>query len=298
MRKQYTIKYDLFLLLTAIIWGTGFIGVHFALETGLPTGMIVTLRMIFGALFMLPFSIKGLRSISKKQVLHGVIAGIFLSLATVIQTVGLQYTTVSNNAFLTTTNVIFVPFICWLVFKKRPALKTFIAVAVGFLGMSILTRVFDTTIQFNIGDILTLISAVLFASHIVYVAYASADTNPSTFTFIQLLTSALVGFVYMLVAQSPLPSWQPEFGLGILATVYLGIFCTALAFFLQCYAQQHTPPSKVALILSLESVSASVFSILLGLEPLQPTLMIGGGIIMLSIVLLQWKGKRSQPDLY
>ena len=127
-----------------------------------------------------------IKALTKLQVRHGVIAGLFMGVGFLLQTVGMQYTLVSNNAFLTTTNVIFVPFISWLLLKKRPPLKTFISVAIGFLGISILTRAFDTSIAFNLGDILSLLCAVSYACQIAYIGFAAKESEAASFSFVQI----------------------------------------------------------------------------------------------------------------
>jgi len=284
------------LLLVTIFWGTGFIMVRIALDSGLTPGLITVLRMTIGSLIMLPLFYKSIKSSTKKELKHGIIAGLMLCFGFILQTQGMQYTIISNSAFLTTTNVIMVPFISWLIIKKRPKAKTFLSIALGFIGVSILTRAFETNIQFNTGDLLCLLSAVCFASQIAYTEFAVKKADANAFTFIELASTAVFSLIYLLLFENGSLGRIPYPAEGLLACLYLGATCTFFAFWAQSVAQKHMVSSKAALILSMEAVFASIFSVLLGYERFMATLAIGGGIIIASIVILE-TGRRQSPEV-
>lgn len=285
--RHAAVKYDIMLLIVAIFWGTGFIATKFVQDNGMTSAMIVALRMLFAALFILLVSFRQIKALTKLQVRHGVIAGLFMGVGFLLQTVGMQYTLVSNNAFLTTTNVIFVPFISWLLLKKRPPLKTFISVAIGFLGISILTRAFDTSIAFNLGDILSLLCAVSYACQIAYIGFAAKESEAASFSFVQISVTGAIAFAYFLLFEHAQIGNIAQLGVSVWATVYLGVVCTAIPYWLECTAQKYIPPARSALILSLEGLFASICSVLLGYETLSWSLIVGGAVIMASILILE-----------
>ena len=94
------------LLLTAIIWGSGFIMVDAALSLGFKPGAINMLRFILGALVLLLALNKNVRKLNLQELKTGIIAGICYFFGFYLQTIGLQYTNVSNNAILTATNLL------------------------------------------------------------------------------------------------------------------------------------------------------------------------------------------------
>ncbi|MEA4852656.1 MAG: DMT family transporter [Christensenella sp.] len=294
MQNNKTAKYDGMLFIVAIFWGTGFTATKFAQEAGLSPSMIVMFRMLFAALFILALSFRKIRALTKIQIKHGVIAGLFMSAGFLLQTIGMQYTLVSNNAFLTTTNVIFVPFISWLLLKKRPKIKTFISVAIGFVGISILTRAFETNISFNFGDVLSLLCAVAYACQIAYIGFAAEESEASSFAFIQIAVTGIIAFLYFMLFERQHALPLSQIGNTLWVTVYLGIICTAIPYWLECAAQRFIPPSRSALILSLEGMFASIFSVLLGYEALSWSLLAGGAIIMFSIIILQVNFRRKK----
>ncbi|MEG0833985.1 MAG: DMT family transporter [Christensenellaceae bacterium] len=292
-----SIKYDMLLLCTAIVWGTGFIASKFALSCGLPASLIITLRMLFAALLLLLIFFKQIKSLSKPHIKHGIIAGILMGIGYLTQTIAMNHTSVSNNAFLTTLNVVFVPFISWIILKKRPPAKTFLSVAVGFLGIFILTRIYETKLSFNVGDVLSLICAAVFACQIAYIGFAAKNVQAGSFSFVQIVITAAISLIYFALFESDF-AMTATFGFGILATVYLGVVCTAFGFFLQCFAQAYVPASRAALILSLEGFTATLISVGLGIEPLRLSIIIGGLLIMLSIFILEFNLKKTKLSTF
>ena len=110
------------LVLVTIIWGGGFIATAAALETFNPF-YVLMIRFVGSALLSVAVAARAIREIKASTIRKGLIAGIFLFLAFAFQTFGLQGSTASTNAFLTSTNVIFVPYIIWLIFRRRPSLR-------------------------------------------------------------------------------------------------------------------------------------------------------------------------------
>lgn len=291
MNQASSLKYSFLLLLVTICWGSGFIVVSIGLDCGFSPSLLTTLRMAFACAIMFPIFYKSILKSTKNELKHGSIAGFLLFLGFLLQTMGMQHTIISNSAFLTTTNVIMVPFISWIILKKRPKARIFVSIALGFIGVSILTRAYDAAISFNLGDILCLLSAVCFALQIAYTEFAVKKVNADSFTFIELASTAVFSLVYMLIFDGGAISRVTNLSGGLLACLYLGATCTFFAFWAQSVAQKHMPSSKAALILSLEAVFASIFSVLLGYENLEFTLIVGGSIIMASIILLEVNNK-------
>ena len=109
---------ELLLLLTALIWGGGFIFTNLAILSGLPLSLILTLRFSIPTIIMAVLFRQEMAIASRSDLLCGAGAGVILFLAFFLQTYGIKYTTPANSAFLTATNVIMVPFISWLLFRR------------------------------------------------------------------------------------------------------------------------------------------------------------------------------------
>lgn len=277
---------DLGLLLVALIWGMGFSATQYAIDAGLSAALILLLRFSVAALAMAALCFPQVRGVSAKEFLTGSISGLFLFLAFCFQIEAQSRTTPSNCAFITTTNVLMVPFIVWAASRRRPGVKNIVLPALTVVGIFILGYAPGQGIAFTRGDLLALVCAFLFACHIASLEFTSQRVEARRLTFIQMATAALLSLLYYLIADRSAVSAQ-MLRQGALPVLYLGLFSTCACFFLQTACQRYTSATKAAIFLSLEGVFGSLFSVLLGLEPLKWTLLVGGGIIFLSVVLTE-----------
>ena len=157
MFRKY--KGELGLALTSFIWGSGFIGVSISLSGGLTPLQILTIRFFIGAILLGVIFFKEIKNnITKEAVIAGSMIGVFLFIAFVFQTIGISYTTASKNAFLTAINVVIVPFIGFILYKRPLDKYGIISSIIAILGIGILSLDVDFTINF--GDFLTIICAL------------------------------------------------------------------------------------------------------------------------------------------
>ncbi|HAX72843.1 MAG TPA: EamA/RhaT family transporter, partial [Firmicutes bacterium] len=110
---------DSLLLIVAIIWGGGFPAVDLALTGGMTPFYLIGMRFMIAFLIMGIVFFKQVKAMRKIEIIGGLVAGIFLFIGFTFQTVGMLYTTASKNAFITTTYVVFVPLMNYLIFKKK-----------------------------------------------------------------------------------------------------------------------------------------------------------------------------------
>ena len=275
---------DLTLVIVAIIWGSGFTASKMALDSGLGPFYMMAFRFLIAAAIMGIVFFKKIKQIEKKDLVAGSIVGFFLFFAFATQTVGLQFTTASKNAFLTGTNVVMVPFIFWGITKVRPDKWSLIAAVMCFLGIGFLS--FDGNFSLGFGDTLSLICAIGFACHISMTGYYSKKVDTTLLTLIQMVVATILSFIFGFFFES-LPT---EVGTtGIMAVVYLGIFSTMLAFFLQTVAQKHTTAPRTAIILSTEALFGTLFSIILLGELLTFKMIVGGIAIFTAIITAETK---------
>lgn len=277
-----SITADLSLLITGVIWGSGFIASQYAIDSHFSTSLILLSRFTIATIALLIIFFKKIKTINKRDLILGSFAGIFLYSSFYFQTIGLKYTTPSKNAFITAIYVIMVPFISWLVFKKKPKLKFFFLAFSTFMGVAILTYSPEGGINFNKGDFYTLICALLFALHISYLDYSSKKIDTIKLAFLQMATAAILSF-FSFGLFDKFSISNANFSTGFLSLIYLGLFSTMLCFLIQTFAQKYTSSTKAALFLSTESLFGSLFSVLLKIEPLTQSMLIGGLIILLSI---------------
>ena len=184
------------LIITAAIWGFSFVVVKDSLSYVGPVYMIA-LRYTLAAAVMSLIFIKRWKNINKKVLIHGLISGLFLFIAYLTQTIGCGFTTAGKNAFLTTIYVILIPFICWILYRRRPGWYVFVAAFMSITGIGLLALGNTDNTKINIGDILTLICGIFFALHIIWSErYAALGDDPLLLTCLQFIVCAVLGWLF------------------------------------------------------------------------------------------------------
>ncbi|KQL33284.1 DMT family transporter [Psychrobacillus sp. FJAT-21963] len=274
---------EILLVITAIIWGSGFVASAVSLEYYTPY-QILAGRFMIGAILLTILFHKKLKKLNKSSLIKGAILGVFLYLAFALQTVGLQYTTPSKNAFLTAVNVVFVPFIGFLFYKRKIDMFELIGAVMAVIGVAVLSLKISTEI--NIGDLLTLCCAVGFAFHIFYTARFVKTEDPVVITIVQMMVAALVGWIVVIFRGETSFSLETE---GIMNLLYLGVFSTTIAYLMQTVAQKYISETKAAIILSTESFWGMAFSVIILSEVMTLKMMIGAILILLAIIISETK---------
>ena len=269
----------------AAIWGGSFVVIKGALDV-VPPCWLMFVRFFFSALIVGALFWKRVRPHLDASTLRcGSVLGILSGTAFVVQNIGLTDTTPGRNAFLTATYCVMVPFVNWAVARRRPGATSVVAAALGILGVGLLSLGDDFSVGLSWGDMLTLVSAVLYALHIVAVARFSASGHEvMTMTVTQLAMSAVVSLAAALVLEGVI-----DFGVfadpGIWgALFYLVILSSAVCMVVQNLGQAHVPPAPASLLLSLESVFAVIASVLFYGEVVTPRLACGFASIFAAVV--------------
>ncbi|MFB3170331.1 DMT family transporter [Neobacillus sp. 179-C4.2 HS] len=270
---------EIALTITAIIWGSGFVASAIALDHFTPY-QILAGRFIIGTLILGVIFHKKLKNIDKSTMIKGAVLGIFLYLAFALQTVGLQYTTPSKNAFLTAVNVVIVPFIAFVMYKRKIDMYELVGAILAMIGVGVLSLKLSADI--NIGDLLTLGCAFGFAFHIFYTAKYVKDSDPILLTLIQMITAAIIGSIVVVLKGETSVVMEKE---GLFSLLYLGVFSTTIAYLLQTVAQKMITETKAAIILSTESFWGMVFSVAI-LDEVMTIKMVLGAILILGAIII------------
>ncbi len=279
--KQYIA--DGMLLTTAIVWGSGFVITAIALEY-LTAYQVMAGRFILASIILTVIFGYKLKKATKSVVWKGVLLGTILYIAFALQTVGLQYTTPSKNAFLTAVNVIVVPLIAYAVYKRRIDGYEIIGSIIALVGIGCLSL--QGSLTMNIGDALSLACAVAFAFDIFCTNLFVQKEDAIALTIVQFITASVLG-ILVVVSQGDIPTnLEKE---AIYSIIYLGIFSTTIAYLFQNVANQYTTATKGAIILSTESFFGMVLSVIFLHEVLTGRMVIGAILILLAILIAEVK---------
>ncbi len=292
MKENKTQYFAMFLLLiVAVIWGSGFIASQMALDANVSPELLMMVRFSIATIIIgIAFhkKIKANKFNNIKKILPG---GFFLFFAFFTQIIALQYTTPANNAFLTATNVVMVPFIWWAISKKVPKPNIFVASVLCLVGVALLSVKFNEGLNFALGDWLTILCALLFAGHIVSSGLVADKIDTPIIVFYQFATATVLSIaVFLLFTEKNISALYDINALGPL--LYLGLLSTCLCYFLQIYGQKHVSASKSAIILGTEALFGSLFSVLLGYDALTWNMIAGGAVIMVALIATEYTGAK------
>jgi len=273
----------------AVIWGGAFLSMKGTLER-LDVNSFLAWRFMFATLLLIAIRPSVLKKIDRPFFKKGAILGLFLSSGYIFQSFGLTLTTVSNTGFITGLYVVITPIVAAVILRKNITLVEWFAVLVATIGLALLSF---NGFHFGIGEFLVLVSALLFALHIVGLGEWSKGLDTYALTVLQLGTCAVVTFIASFKSGFAVP---PDSGVWW-SIIYTAIFATALAFIVQTWAQSFIAPSTVGVILAAEVVFAAGFGIWLLDEPVTLRIALGGLLVLASmylIILLDQRKERAK----
>ena len=281
--KQMHRRALLMLIGISLIWGTSYLGVQAAIDSGLPFSFILGGRFLLGALLIGLFPGQSIQR--GQSLLRGMVGGILIYFAFYCQTEGQSEASISTAAFLTATNVVMIPFIHWAFSGKKPAKKVFFCSLLTLGGVFLLSYRPGQSFALDEGGLMVLLGAFLFAVHMVYLGDSVLKADPGSVTFWQLLTAGVLGALFTLAGRQTVTA--DMLSKGALPVLYVGLLATGLCYYLEAKAQKHVDPSRTGIVLSMEGVYGAFFSIVMGLERFRPQVALGGLIITLSVVLME-----------
>jgi drug/metabolite transporter (DMT)-like permease len=269
---------ELYLLSITVVWGSTFILTKFVLENASPFAYI-TIRFTFASILFAGIFYRRLLVISKDAVAKGAILGVLLFVGFSLQTVGLKYTTASKSAFVTGLMVVFTPLFQLIIERKSPKLGNIIGVVLVVIGLFFLTSPKGS--EFNIGDALTVICAILFSLYTVYLSIFGKNHDPAHLTFMQFVSTALLSLLAMPFLETAFININGNF---LVLISYLAIMPTIVALYVMAKYQKYTTPARSAVIYSMEPPLAALFAFLIIGETMGMAGVIGGILIFLGLV--------------
>ncbi|MBO8171917.1 MAG: DMT family transporter [Bacillaceae bacterium] len=280
---------DLALFGIAVGWGYTFVLMKDILTEMTPLYFTGTRFLLAGIIIAL-FQYHKLKELTWKYWKAGLITGVSLCLAYTLQAFGTDLTTPGKSGVLSGMNVILVPFLYFIWSRMPLQLAPILGSFLAFAGLSVLSWNGGGALgHLNMGDMLILLCAVFFAVHIIQVHATfrkGVYFNPVLFAMVQLLVVGVIG-TSLAVLTEPVPG--PLSPYGWFAYSFDLIVGTLLAYLVQIGAQKYAPPIHVAVILSLESVFAFLFSWAIWGEPVTGWILLGIFLIVTGIYVTEMK---------
>lgn len=279
------------LLLVALtaVWGSTFFLIRNLLETVPPVDFLAV-RFSLSAVIMLIVFWRPVRALSRQQVLVGVGLGALYGLAQIFQTQGLATTPASVSGFITGTYVVLTPVFTAVLLRERVAGSTWAAVGLATVGLALLSL---NGLSVGVGEAITLLAAALYALHIVGLGRYSASEIATGLSVVQMVVIALLCVVGAVPGGVILPSTPAQWA----SVLYMVVFASILALWVQTWAQAHMPATRAAIVMTLEPVFAAFFAVTLGDETATLRMVVGGALVLAAMYAVELLARRRPGEL-
>ena len=279
------IQAEIYLLIIVIIWGSTFALIKGVIEL-IPPYTYLTYRFLLAVLILVVIFWKRLKKFNIMILKKGSLIGIFLFLAYTLQTVGIKYTTATKAGFITGLSVVLVPIISVFFIKEKVSRNSIIGAFFALIGLWFLN--YTNSFSFNFGDFLVLLCAFSFAMHIISVGLYAKKLDYVLLVIVQLATVSILSLFLAFIFERSALNLSYSFNVwwGI---IFMGVFATAFAFYMQNRFQRYSTATKTAIIFSGEPIFAAVFAYIILGEKVGFIAWAGGLLIILGMIISQRK---------
>ena len=277
------------LFATAIIWGLAFVAQAAGMEHLGPLSFTASRCFVAVVFLYLTYKFFMMKSASyreekfdmKRTLVGGSICGLVFTIAINLQQVSLIYTTAAKASFLTALYIVFIPVI-GLFFGRRPSVKIMLCIFLAMVGTYLLS--IKGGLKINRGDLIVILSALVFAIHILLLTKYSTNTNAVLVSLVQFAVCGVISLVGALV----LEDISMEAILKSQATIlYVGILSSGVGFTIQLMALKDLEPVVASMICSLESVFGALFGWLILSQEMTEREIFGAIVIFLATIFAQ-----------
>lgn len=276
------------LVTVAIAWGAAFVLMKDAIEKQ-PFNDFLATRFSFAVLVMIAFRPKVLKAIDAEVLKHGILLGILLAGGYITQTIGLELTTAAITGFITGLYVVLTPILGWMMFGQKINKRLIWGIGLAVVALGLLTI---NGFSIEVGQLWVVLCALLFAGHIVGLSLWSPGKDVYALTLVQLAVVAIISWGGAMLDGG---YQAPPSGDGWFAVIFTAVFATAVAFLVQTWAQSIMDASRVAILLTTEVLWTAVIAVLVGQEVLGFKTVLGGVIMVIAMLIVEWPSKEALP---
>lgn len=273
------------LIIVALVWGTTFAIIKDTLSIVQPFSLMM-FRFGFSALLLSILYIGKIKKAKMKDMKNGSIIGIFMFLAFYFLIISIKNTAVSKVSFIIGAYVLIVPFLAWVINKKRPDKYAVAGAVLATIGLGFLT--IEKGVAFNVWDIAAVCCSFFFAAHMIAIEKYGKDSDSILITIIQFMVTA---GIFILLA-----GYYEGYDFSILPRIkwtlgYLVVISTVISFAIQTAVQRYISSTSTALILTLQSVFGAIFAVWYLNERMTFQMGVGCLLVFVAIITQETKWK-------
>jgi drug/metabolite transporter (DMT)-like permease len=272
------------LLAVTACWGSTFFLIH-DLLTRVPTLDFLAVRFTIASVTLVLLAPRALGRLTRESRRQALVLGCLYGVAQILQTAGLAKTPASVSGFITGMYVVATPVFAALILRSRIGRVTWVAVMLAMAGLGVLTL---GGVSVGYGEALIFVAAMIYALHIVGLGAWSDPQQAIGMSIVQLIVIAVICWVFTVPGGVVLPDRPGDWA----SVVYMAVFAGAGAMIGQTWAQGHLPPTRAAIIMSMEPVFAALFAVLFGGESATFRMAVGGLMVLTAMVLAELAPRR------
>ncbi len=272
-----------------MLWGGTFVAVRDAIAE-MPVMPFLFWRFLLATFVLGLLRPRALLRLSRQQFGRGLLLGLLLGSAYVLQTFGLETTSATVSGFITGMVVVFTPLLSAALTRSRLSLASWVSTAIATAGLGLLT-INGALDRPGRGEFLTMAAALAFTGHILGLARWSTGRDAYGLTVVQLAVVSVAGLAGSYAQGGPVLAPNPR----VCATiVFLAVAATALAFLTQTWAQTKMSAHRAAIVLTMEPVFAGVFGVAIGGDQLTWRIVTGGLLVLIAMYVVELTPQRSR----
>ena len=294
------VRSNIILIIAAVMWGFAFVAQVKASESGIGSFLFNAIRYFLGALVLIPviiiFESKQItRAVIRRTAIAGLISGSIMMGAVNVQQYGIALNqNAGTSGFISSFYIVFIPIVSALIFRQKVNIKSWVAVAIAFVGLFLISVPLGTTV-FNtkelLGEALLMLCAIFWTAHILSVDRFSKDSCPILFAFSQFTFCSILSFVFALFVD--------EISLSVISgslapILYGGFISVGIAYTFQVLGQRDASAVVTSIAMAGEAVFAAVGGFLFMGEEMSLQQVIGAAMMCLAILLPQITMKKKK----
>ena len=269
------------------IWGSTFFLIRDIVRVLPPTDFLAV-RFTIAAAAMVAVFWRPMLALSGREMRIGVGLGVMYGVAQILQTVGLAHTEASRSGFITGTYVVMTPIFAAILLRERIPRSTWLAVLLATAGLATLSLNSLGT-GFGFGEEVTLLSAAVYALHIIGLGRFSSPSTAAGLSAVQMVAIALVSLIAAAPGGIELPTGRG----GWTSVLYMALIAGAVAIWAQTWAQSHLSATRAAIVMTLEPVFAAGFAVALGGEMMTLRMVLGGAMVLAAMYTVELIGRKA-----
>ena len=274
------------IIAVVFIWGViptakkALIGDHFS------AAVYSAVTTFAAACVLLIISAKSIKLLNKEYFKVAIPTGLCVGVAALFQAIAYKYdASPTKQAFLENLSCVIVPILLFIFIKKKPSILTVLASITCLAASFVLGDVFSDNLTFGIADVLNALAGVFYGINIAFTGIFAKKFHAPLYVMIQLFVQAAVSaiiavaFNFITYGGEPMDKivFTPDVWL-ILGLIGIGIITNAVCWTIRTTAMKYVSANVVAVIMPFSAVITGIVSVILGMDSLSSTLIIGAAL--------------------